>query len=268
MKNILLLVHEDDGQEARLQAALDITRATGGHLTCLDVFTPPTIYVDMYGGGGGAVLIEQDAQQQAGQNRTALKERLAHEDVSWSWQEARGDLAREVTSAAELADLIVLNSHFENFDYPDPVRVATNVVIQSGRPVLAVPDSCNGIVAAGRAMIAWDGSGPAANAMKAALPLLKLASDVTLFEVGEPDANYPATEAATYLSRHEVHAKVLGGDRDRTTVAEAILERGHHADAAYIVMGAFGHSPATEAIFGGVTRSMLTMSDMPLLLAH
>ena len=36
MKNILLLVHDDHGQEARLQAALDITRAVEGHLTCVD----------------------------------------------------------------------------------------------------------------------------------------------------------------------------------------------------------------------------------------
>ena len=27
MKNVLLLVHDDQGQEARLQAALDLTRA-------------------------------------------------------------------------------------------------------------------------------------------------------------------------------------------------------------------------------------------------
>jgi hypothetical protein len=35
MKNVLLLVHDDLGQEARLQAALDIVRAIGGHLHCL-----------------------------------------------------------------------------------------------------------------------------------------------------------------------------------------------------------------------------------------
>ena len=41
MKNILLLVHDDPGQEARVQAALDLTRALDGHLTCLDVAAMP-----------------------------------------------------------------------------------------------------------------------------------------------------------------------------------------------------------------------------------
>jgi nucleotide-binding universal stress UspA family protein len=38
--------------------------------------------------------------------------------------------------------------------------------------------------------------------------------------------------------------------------------------AMYIVMGAFGHGRVAEAIFGGVTRSMLLKSDLPLLLAN
>ena len=41
MKNILLLVHDDAGQEARFQAALDIGRAVEGHLSCLDVTVIP-----------------------------------------------------------------------------------------------------------------------------------------------------------------------------------------------------------------------------------
>jgi hypothetical protein len=46
MKNVLLLVHDDAGQEARLQAALGIVRAVEGHLTCLDVIIYPMISAD------------------------------------------------------------------------------------------------------------------------------------------------------------------------------------------------------------------------------
>ena len=42
MKNILALMHDDSGQEARYQVALDVTRALEGHLTCLDLtYIPP-----------------------------------------------------------------------------------------------------------------------------------------------------------------------------------------------------------------------------------
>lgn len=267
MKNILLLVHHDDGQDARLQAALDVTRAVDGHLTCLDVFVPPAVSADFYGGGSAAALIENDLKLDGAKNRKVIEDQLAHEDVNWSWQETRGNIATEITRASELADLIVLNSHFDGFSSPDPRRIAADVTIKSGRPVLAVPGVATGLNAAGKALVAWDGSGPAANALKAALPLLQLAGDVTLFEVGEPDREYPATDAAIWLSRHEVHAKVLGKEND-SFIAEAILERAHHSHAAYVVMGAFGHSRASELLFGGVTRSMLAQCDVPLFLAH
>lgn len=266
MKNILLLVHHDEGQEARLQAALDVTRALGGHLTCLDVFIPPMVYGDVYGSGEAGILVEEDARQLAAQNRAAVEGKLAHEDVSWTWQESRGNLSQEVTRASELTDLIVLTSHFEGIDYPDPRRVAADVVMKSGRPVLAVSDTCKGLAVAGPAMIAWNGSRPAGDALKAAVPLLKLASAVTIFEVGEPDEEYPATQAATYLSRHDIHAKIFA-DTD-TDIAGAILDRAERAGVSYIVMGAFGHSRTTEALLGGVTRSMLAESNIALLLAH
>lgn len=266
MKNILLLVHHDGGQESRLQAALDVTRAINGHLVCLDVFVPPIVHGDMYGSGTAAVLVEADAKQLAADNRAAVESRLAREDVSWSWQEARGNLSQELARAAELADLIVLSSHLGESDYPDPRRVASDVVMKSGRPVLAVPDTCKGLAMAGPAMIAWDGSPPTANALRASVPLLKLASAVTFFEVGEPDSNYPATEAATWLSRHDVHAKIFGDDD--TDIASAIMDRAKRAGVSYIVMGAFGHNRTVEKLFGGITRTMLAESDVPVFLAH
>ncbi|KHK88081.1 universal stress protein UspA, partial [Novosphingobium malaysiense] len=51
-------------------------------------------------------------------------------------------------------------------------------------------------------------------------------------------------------------------------VWSTLLERAHGAGAGYLVMGAYGHSPVVETVFGGVTRSMLANSDLPLLLAH
>ncbi len=48
MKNILLLVHDDEGQEARLQAALDLVRTLDGHLVCLDVTPFPVMAGDFY----------------------------------------------------------------------------------------------------------------------------------------------------------------------------------------------------------------------------
>ena len=87
MKNIVLLVHDDEGQEARLQAALDLTRTLGGHLRCVDVTPLIVVAGDMYVGiGQGAVLV--DERESEARNKERLTARLAKEDVPWDWIDA------------------------------------------------------------------------------------------------------------------------------------------------------------------------------------
>ena len=92
MKNILMLAHDDAGQEARFQAALDVTRRFEGHLTCLDNAIIPEVVGNFYGGFGKAILIEDEREQEA-LNRTRLEARLAIEQVSWSYKENSGALS-------------------------------------------------------------------------------------------------------------------------------------------------------------------------------
>ena len=71
MKNVLLLVHDDVGQEARLQVALDLTRALDGHLSCVDVVELYYQNDGMHGGGGTNVLLA-DEQAREDVNRMRL----------------------------------------------------------------------------------------------------------------------------------------------------------------------------------------------------
>ena len=266
MKNVLLLIHEDEGQEARLQVALDATRALSGHLTCFDVTVPPAAVSDFYGGVTDAAVLS-DAREREMRHLASVTARLEREDVAWSVAEGFGDPAAELRRAADLADLIVVSSRAGEYDTSDARRIAAEVAVKSGRPVLAVPPEAKGLDVAGSVLVAWDGSEEASAAVRAALPLLQLAGEVTLVLVTRKSDDFAADEAAAYLSRHGVHARVL----DRVTsgpVSETVLECATLIGAAYIVLGAFGHGRALEALFGGVSDAMLDKSGVPLLLAH
>lgn len=267
MKTILLLVHDDEGQEARLQAALDVTRALGGHLSCIDVTIPPQViaYADYNVFIAPALIAQQRDLGSA--NRAQVEARLANEDVPWDWRDTMGIPADAINEGAGLADLIVLSSRL---DAPEPSELrnlAGQVARKSARPVLAVPAGSEGLDLRGPALVAWDGSREADEALRQAVPLLRLASEVILLEIDKPDEAFPAEEAARYLSRNDIHATVATAPRE-TSVPATILARAHAAGATYIVMGAYGHAPIVETAFGGVTRSMLKESDLPLLLAH
>jgi nucleotide-binding universal stress UspA family protein len=267
MKNILLLIHDDAGQEARFQAALDISRAIRGHLTCLDVSIIPPIVADSYGVSGGAMLLELEQESETA-NRQRIEKRLAAEDVSWDWIDVTGYLEPALEKASALADLIVVNRALTELALPDMRAVAAGLVVKSGKPVLAVPDHAEGFNAAGAALVAWDGSHQASAALSAAVPLLALASSVTIVEVEDGSVQTGAEEAAAYLSRHGIHANIVRPSTGGDDAGSVLLAKANSEKFDYLVMGGFGHSRFTEALLGGVTRRMLAESPIPLFLAR
>ncbi len=264
MKNILVLIHDDAGQEARLQAALDVTRAVNGHLICLDVATIMPFVGDATGISGGAMLLELERESETA-NRARIEPRVAAEGVAWQWIDTTDYVAPALEKAAALCDLIVVNTALDALPLPDMRAIAASLVANARKPVLAVPQDAKGF-AIGAALVAWDGSREAADAMAAAVPLLGLADRVTIVEVDDGSIGAPAEEAAAYLSRHGIEPRI---DRETgSAAADILLARAASGAFDYIVMGGFGHSRMVEAVFGGVTRRLLDESPIPLLITH
>jgi len=194
-----------------------------------------------------------------------MEPRLAKEDVSWEWIDTSGFMASCLEDASAAADLIVVNRRLDSFPIPDMRSITAELVLCAGKPILAVPETVEGIDVCGHALVAWDGSRPAMTALEAAVPLLQLASAVTVMEVEDGSVKTPAEEAARYLSRHGVHADV---ERRGGGAGDVLFDESVSGAFAYVVMGGFSHSRFVEAVFGGVTRKMLSQSPVPLFLAH
>lgn len=266
MKNILLLAHDDKGQEARLQTALDLARGLNGHIRCADVALMAVIPGDFDGSMAGLVLTENRKVEAA--NRAQLQMRLGHEDVSFDWTDSLGDMAACLANQSRLADLIVVNCKRDGFFDEDRRGLVSNLVASARCPVVAVPDAAVGLNVSGAALVAWDGSEPAAATLRACTPLLKLAKSVHLVSVGEPTEGPSAEDAAAYLSRHDIHAEVHVLEPGKETPDVHLLRQAEADRAGYCVMGAFGHGRMAEAVFGGVTRRMIEAASLPLILGR
>lgn len=268
MKNILLLVHDDAGQPARVQAALDLCRGLDGHITCVDVaWVPPLASNGFYDHAYAVADIATQETTREAVNRTNLEERLAHEGVSWEWIAASGDIGPCLRESADLADLIVINRAIDEFGVPDMRRAAGELVVQSGKPVLAVPAESKGLDLAS-ALIAWDGSPAAAAALRAAVPLLQRGVRATILEIEDGSVAAPAEDAVSYLSRNDVDSVIRRAHSSRHGAGHVLLDEAFAGTHGYVVMGGFGHLRWVEALFGGVTRTMLTHSPVPVFLAH
>ena len=265
MKNILLLVHDDDGQEARLQAALDLARALRGHLQCVDVTPFPVIAGDLYAGlGESGVLL--DERESEGRNKSAVTARIDKEDVSWSWTDVTGEIASCLLKEAALADIVVLNRQLDDFPLPDMRTIASQVLMHARVPVLAVAQTVRSLPLR-RALVAWDGHPSCIATMRACTALLSLADEVEILTVNDGSVRADPGDAARYLSRHGIHASVRVLEDRLHPVDVIVEEEASRWKADYIIMGAYGRGRLMET-FGGTTRRLLTRGKVPVIMGH
>lgn len=271
MKSILLHIHDDPGQESRLQAAFDIARATGAHIRCVQVtMLPDMVAADLYGGAGFAPTIMEELRDIDRKAQAEVETRLAREGVQWDWIRCEGEAVSSILSAARLADLIIATLPQGPRDsLRDPLVIVPDLTLGGRVPVLGVPQAAARFAVAGRALVAWDGSQEAGAALRAAVPLLKLAEAVLVVTVEEGGKNaFPNTDALEYLSRHGIEAEFNSQPHDGQSVEAALMRAVGDLAIDWIVMGAYGHSRLRETVFGGVTRRLLRDAPVPLLLAH
>src|SRR3546814_20727374 len=81
--------------------------------------------------------------------------------------------------------------------------IISSVVTESGKPVLAVPPATKQLDVTGEALVAWNGSPPVAETLRAAVPLLSLPAGVKILQTGEAEGE-TAEEAAASQDRNSV----------------------------------------------------------------
>jgi nucleotide-binding universal stress UspA family protein len=269
MKSIMVHAGSDAGFDSRLQVALDLTRRFNGHLSLI-LPRPPQDYVafDMFGGAHFLSEAFDAAEAERDKMRARINEKLKVESLPWDWQIFDGTTADALINAARLGDIMVISLDTTATGAPGHGRaLVSDVVTASRTPVLAVPIGCKSL-SFDRAMVAYDGGFEAANALRAALPMLAASEAVRISEVEASPEEFPVTDAATYLSRHGVCAEIAVAAKGDASIEERLLAEAKDWRPDFLVMGAYGHGKWRETLFGGVTRFLLGEIGVPVLLAH
>ena len=176
-------------------------------------------------------------------------------------------LARESGSA----DLVITSGlSFDPHDTARPEKPG-DLVMQAGRPVLVVPRATK-TLKLDRIVVAWKNTREARRALADALPLIKIAKQVTVLELAKESER---TRVSTQLSEICCWLKTHGITASPEFVA---LGKGDHAyqldvairniDADLVVAGAYGHSRFREWALGGVTRDLMLQANYCALLSH
>ena len=141
-------------------------------------------------------------------------------------------------------------------------------VLQAGRPVLIVPREAEAIRIQ-RVVVGFKPCREARLALAAGLPLVGRAERVLVAALGEGVAASALADAVDFLGAHGVPAEAWQDEAVMDDEAgDALLRIAAEDDSDLIVAGAYGRGPVREAVFGGVTRSLLRGADRPCLLIH
>jgi nucleotide-binding universal stress UspA family protein len=260
MRSILVQAGRGKDAQSRLETALSLARMTRGHVTLL-IDTPVDHYMSVDSMGNSTLAVEALREALADDDAYAseVKARLAREDVPCDVLRAESEPTLALADSGRLADVIIVSR---------ADRVATALPLSVRAAVLALNDDRMLSFPLESACIAWDGSAEAGYALRCSLPLLAGCGQVTVLTVESATADWPATEAVAYLSRHGISAE-LQVLAPKGGVGETLAHEFQRSRPALVVMGAFGHSRFREFLFGGVTQTFLSLADGPaLLLAH
>ena len=270
MRSILLHIHADPCLEARLQLSLDLARAFGAHLTCLQVIPFDFVVPGDFYGTLAAEMVPV-LKKGADELREELAARLRNEDVAWDWRQEEGQAVQSLLQASSLSDLVVMGACDPVTQNRSPSRLAGELAIRALTPVMIVPQSVRVFDVHGTAIVGWNGSVEAAHALKGALPLLANAQSVILasaIDETERPGNIPSARAAEYLSRHRVGCEILELPLEGGSAAQVLERTAAARKASYLVIGAYGHNRLAEAVWGGVTRDLLSAPPLPILAGH
>lgn len=303
-----IIVHADLSRHApaRIACAVALARAHGAHLigaaaTGVSALVYPAEQGTFPGGLLDAYFGALRDQLHAALD--AFERLAAPAGVSFEKRlliDAAGD---GLAALARCADLVVISQDDprESLAYADQ-RLPDYLIMNAPRPVLVVPLSATGDTnsaapedtaahsetakrapaAFERILVSWNGSRQAAAAVAAALPHLQLAADVVIAAFregavqqvstaagagpGEGDIA-EATDLLAWLRRHGVVAR-FEARPEPVDMGHAVIDLAAELDCKLIVAGCFGHSRLRELCLGGVSRTLLRASPIPLLMAH
>jgi len=277
-KNILLHMDATDRCQERLSVAGEL--ALGHDATLTGLYVIPEPFYPMY---AEATYFPEDLidnfEKEERENCAVAEKKFraftGAQAIQNEWRSEQGPLGAVVSKHARYADLTILGkgSLDDPTHLPNPF-LAEDVVMQSGRPVLLIPNAGHFEGFGKRILVCWNGSREAVRAVNDAMPLLQTADKVTVMVVnpekpGSGDhGDIPSADIAHYLARHGIKVEAASTKTDQGNVGEVILARALDVDADLIVAGAYGHSRTREWILGGVTKTLIHETPVPAFISH
>ena len=182
-------------------------------------------------------------------------------------------VADVVLEHARASDLVIASQTAPDWPGTERLDVADRLAIESGRPVMIVPNTGTHERGGDKVLVAWNARREAARAVFDALPILQRAKEVKVVWVN-PDSereraqDIPAGDICAALARHGVKCEAVEQVQPSGDVGGTLLACAKDWGADLLVMGCYGRTRLREFVFGGASRHVLAHMSIPVLMSH
>jgi nucleotide-binding universal stress UspA family protein len=236
----------------------------------LKIYASPDAYVPADFVDQDLEQIEKDLAAAEKTFRSALEGKA--KSIEWrSTTVTFGTISEYIAGQMRAADLLVtaVQEEASLFDSGRHINTA-DLVLRAGRPVLVAGPSIDKLDLRS-VVLGWKDTREARRAAESALPLLKLAGQVTVVEVAAADdlddARARTEDVTSWLASHGIKASAcaVAAVQDDSADIEAIAKQ---LGAGVVVGGAYGHTRVREWVLGGVTRDLLLRPSRCSVVSH
>lgn len=256
-KDILVFLDGSLDNDARLSFALSLAQAHGARLTGLDV--------------SSQAAFEGEWSERAQSVEETFRTTARRIDANARFRVAGRGAADGKGSYAHYADLLIATQPYPEASSMVLQDVPEGVLISAGVPMIVLPHDWRPRYTVANVLVAWSPSSQATRAVHDAMPILTRAQKVTVFSFNPPSERKDADVEllCDHLLAHNVVTETeRWSDTGELTAIEALFASRAMEEADIIVAGAYSHSRFREALFGGMTKTLLQQFSMPVLVSH
>ncbi len=278
IKDILLVMTRGDGDVNALENAVRLANLENAHLAVMIAVEYPTLIASELGGNPYPLYlgIYEESLRAANLLADLTRTKLSKEQIAFDVRVVNSPLINAAQAAAmhaRHADLSLIAGNNSGERKAAVEMIFTDLLKDSGRPVLFVPATCKAPFPTRRILIAWQANREATRALHDAMDFLYRSESIDIImidpEVSEiAHGEQPGADIAAHLARHGLNVRVVLQPKMGRQNGQAILEYAIQTDAQLIVAGGYSHSRLREQIMGGVTKTLLQNKNFPVLFSH
>lgn len=278
MKSVLTMIDSDDGNASRIDIAAKLGSKFEAHVCGLHIL--PQLEPLLYTTAGTNLIAapghiyppdffkerEEELKSRAKKLLENFNSVMAKTQIQFDEHTIKGDKLKIMNAFSRCSDLTIISQG--SSETADVLSTNTAFMLESGAPILAVPETVSHSKLGDNILIAWNGSAQSGRAVHFSLPFLKKAQNVVILSVGDHEGRLAKPEdLGRYLSLHGVHV-IIDKKDDFDTPEKTILDVAEKNTSDLIIAGAWGHSRITELIMGGTTKNLFLNQKYPVFFAH